>query len=263
MVEATTTRPPVTSPRSTTSRATTTTSSTPAGPTYIVVKGDTLSAVARAAGTTLTALVSANGWADGANHPIFPGDRIVLPAGANTPTTTGATTSTTVATSTTKAPPAASTSVAEQLGGYSPTGEQFGGPQQGSTPPVATPLADGTYLALDANAAGGGVDFTITQAFFGADCDANIGTGEDDCLNGFDTKGPSSTVTLAPDARVSVIYEAGGITSYRITVDELRRLVAGQAPSSDAPSEFTYIPLPFILTVRDGKATTADQRYVS
>ncbi len=48
--------------------------------TYTVVANDTLSGIARKSGTTIQAIIAANGWADGANHRINPGDVITLPA---------------------------------------------------------------------------------------------------------------------------------------------------------------------------------------
>ena len=50
------------------------------GGTYLVVAGDYLTAIAAKTGTTVSAIVAANGWADGADHPIFPGQTIKLPA---------------------------------------------------------------------------------------------------------------------------------------------------------------------------------------
>ena len=67
-----------------------------------------------------------------------------------------------------------------------------------------------------------------------------------------------------PDADVTVMYVPPAvITSYRITASELTRLVAALPPSADAPSDFSYVSFPFILTVRNGVAIAADQRYVS
>jgi LysM repeat protein len=64
----------------TTPAATTTTFDANAGPTYIVVAGDYLGGIAKKVGTTVDAIVAANGWADGANHVIIPGQTIRLPA---------------------------------------------------------------------------------------------------------------------------------------------------------------------------------------
>jgi LysM repeat protein len=72
---------------SSSSGATTTTSATStsagggsSGGTYTVVAGDYLAGIAAKVGTTVQAIVTANGWSDGADHPIYPGDVIKLPA---------------------------------------------------------------------------------------------------------------------------------------------------------------------------------------
>ena len=78
---ATTAPPAATTPATaTTSAETTTTVDAAAGATYTVVNGDYLAGIATKNGTTVDAIVAANGWSDGANHPIFPGDKIKLPA---------------------------------------------------------------------------------------------------------------------------------------------------------------------------------------
>ena len=49
---------------------------------YVVVAGDYLSGIAKKNGTTVDAIVAANGWTDGSAHNIFPGDKIKMPAKA-------------------------------------------------------------------------------------------------------------------------------------------------------------------------------------
>jgi len=61
-----------------TSSGTTTTVASPGG-TYTVQAGDFLSGIAAKTGTTVDAIVKANGWTDGANHVIFPGQVIKMP----------------------------------------------------------------------------------------------------------------------------------------------------------------------------------------
>lgn len=60
------------------SGATTTVVSGPGG-TYTVQAGDFLSGIAAKTGTTVDAIVEVNGWEDGANHVIFPGQVIKMP----------------------------------------------------------------------------------------------------------------------------------------------------------------------------------------
>jgi LysM repeat protein len=62
----------------------TTTTVTPGpGGLYTVVAGDYLAGIAAKTGTTVKAIVSVNGWSDGAAHPIYPGNVIKLPAKSN------------------------------------------------------------------------------------------------------------------------------------------------------------------------------------
>ncbi len=60
--------------------------------TYTVVAGDYLAKIAKSAGTTIQSIVDVNEWSDGQDHPIFPGDTIVLPEGATAPAVTTETT---------------------------------------------------------------------------------------------------------------------------------------------------------------------------
>lgn len=96
-VESTTTVAP-----STTVESTTTVDGGVAAATgsYTIVAGDTLIGIAERAGVSVDDLVAANGWTDGTDHAIFPGDVITLPAGASTPapaTSAGAASTTTAA----------------------------------------------------------------------------------------------------------------------------------------------------------------------
>ena len=47
--------------------------------TYVVQAGDTVSGIANNFDVTGQALAAANGWSDGVNHAIFPGDEIIIP----------------------------------------------------------------------------------------------------------------------------------------------------------------------------------------
>jgi LysM repeat protein len=49
------------------------------GGSYEVQAGDYLAGIAIKVGSTIDAIVAANGWADGANHPLYPGDIIKIP----------------------------------------------------------------------------------------------------------------------------------------------------------------------------------------
>lgn len=69
-------------PEATTPVATSTTFDAASGATYVVVAGDYLTGIAKKTGTTVDAIVAANGWSDGADHVIIPGQTIKLPAKA-------------------------------------------------------------------------------------------------------------------------------------------------------------------------------------
>ena len=66
----------------------------PAPTTYTVVAGDSLSKIADRASTTIDELIAANGWTDGTDHLLLPGDVIQLPAaGASSSPSDGPSTS--------------------------------------------------------------------------------------------------------------------------------------------------------------------------
>jgi LysM repeat protein len=64
----------------TTPAVTSTTFDVASGATYTVVTGDYLGGIATKVGTTVDAIIAANGWTDGVDHVIIPGQTIKLPA---------------------------------------------------------------------------------------------------------------------------------------------------------------------------------------
>ncbi len=68
---------------------------------YTVQAGDYLFGIAQAFGVKAEDIASYNGWTDGIQHPLNPGDVIKIPPGGTTPTTTAGATG---ATETTAAP---------------------------------------------------------------------------------------------------------------------------------------------------------------
>ena len=70
-----------TSTATATSEATATTG-TDGSANYTVQAGDTISGIASNFDVSIDALTAANGWTDGANHAIFPGDTIIIPGPA-------------------------------------------------------------------------------------------------------------------------------------------------------------------------------------
>lgn len=75
------TAPPASSqtPTATSSSAPPTTSKDGAG-SYTIVAGDTVYGIAKKFNTTADALAKINGWSDGIKHPLYPGDKIKVPA---------------------------------------------------------------------------------------------------------------------------------------------------------------------------------------
>ena len=115
---------------------------------YVVVAGDSLSAIAGAAGVSLDALVAANGWSDGAAHLIQPSDVIVLPPGASAPGPQP-TAAITIASPGTGAPTTAVPASGAGTGGYHEVGPEWLLPlaEDGASHPIDDPLADGVYYA--------------------------------------------------------------------------------------------------------------------
>jgi LysM repeat protein len=59
--------------------STQTTIDTSAGGSYTVVANDYLGGIAKKVGSTVDAIVAANGWSDGSSHVLIPGDVIKIP----------------------------------------------------------------------------------------------------------------------------------------------------------------------------------------
>ena len=77
---AITTAPTTPADSTATAVATSTTVGAGEGGTYVVKAGDALSLIASRNGTTVQAIIDANGWADGIDHLIYEGLKIKLPA---------------------------------------------------------------------------------------------------------------------------------------------------------------------------------------
>jgi LysM domain-containing protein len=241
---------------------------------YIIDAGDTLSGIAASYGVTLDELVDANGWTDGADHAIFPGDAVQLPDGAVAVSTTRPAASNGNTTTTTRATGGSATSsTAATSGDYSQTGQMYAGPRLGgSTDAPTNPLGDGVYWVHDAptlSADRSSIVFTIvSQMFFGDACREHFGTTPDACLSDYGGElGETATASMSVGSgSVSVLYLHGGldVEAYRITSQELARLLAGQSPADDAPDDFEYDRVDsYVVTVRDGSVTSADQIWTS
>ena len=72
----------------------------------------------------------------------------------------------------------------------------------------------------------------------------------------------------ADDAETSVISTVGagagsGFEAFRVPPGEFARLAAGSAPSAGAPAEFTWVPFPVLVVIRDGRVAAAHQMFQS
>ena len=158
--------------------------------------GDIPSGIAASYGVSLSELVEANGWTDGANHAIFPGDVIALPDDA-------------VAVSTTR-------------------------------PAVND---DDRNTSTTAGSSG-----TSTS-----------------CLNDIEFETVTGTASMSVGSGTASVLHLDGvdIKTYRISTDELARLLAGQSPADDAPDGYQFGMYPFVVTVQNGAVTAADQIFIS
>ncbi len=123
--------------------------------------------------------------------------------------------------------------------------------------------ADGDYWA-NAIAVGSGrpiIVFEIAQAVFGQTCIDELGAEE--CVDEYAViSEPSGTITVLWDSLRSVTVVAESRQNYAVPGAELASLVGGNAPSADAPADYSYVPYPFVVTVRDGNITDVHQIWV-
>ena len=174
--------------------------------TYVVVAGDTLNGIAASHGLSLSELVEVNGWSDGSEHAIFPGDVIALPEGAVAVSTTRPadnggdddddTTTMTAGSSATTTAPATG-------GGYAATS----GPSlDGLILAVTEPLVDGTYLSNVPSVSGDGstITFELLQ------CPEPYGTAPGRCLDLLDFV-VATTASMRVDAGTASVLLVDGI----------------------------------------------------
>lgn len=139
--------------------------------------------------------------------------------------------------------------------------------QDGKSAPISSPLPDGAYWSWDYVSDGSTVEFTLSQYFTGDACREQFGDGDGACASDNDTLyEPSAKVTMpAGTGSTTVIADNGeaGIDAYRVSPAEFARLVAGEAPASDAPDGFSFQPAAVIVTVRNGEVAAADQVFTS
>jgi LysM repeat protein len=235
--------------------------------TYIVMSGDSLSAIAAAAKISLGELVAANPWTDGAAHVIHPGDVVTLPLGATQPV-----------------PRSTSTTTSDSPGSNSPTsvaGDEMGGyrlvapeallllSDEGISHSVDDPLADGVYYAgtYELTADGSGVRFDLAQFYSTDACIAATDTvpgetvDESGCYGGSVDTSSTAVVTMRLDNDVPVILVSADYKYLEVTANEFARLLKGEPPAPDAPAWFVYQPYwDAMVQIADGKVVRANQR---
>lgn len=186
-------------------------------------------------------------------------------SGASPTTTTAVTTAVTIGPSTSSVPAA---------GLYTPVA--------GPRPPDATTaidprwieangetlagIADGVYWGTPEGVGTSSkqfVDLHLVQAFFDEACTARFGTGDDACNNDYGiVESPAGSFPAFVDARyVSVVDEATK-QNYLVDGPELFALVSGRAPAATAPTDFFFVPFPFLVTVKDGTVISLEQVWV-
>ena len=102
------------------------------------------------------------------------------------------------------------------------------------------------------------MQFVLTQAFFGPACEEELGTDACDGEMGvLDDPSRDIGVTMDGVNPITVVNEQR--ENFAVPADEFVRLVAGEAPSADAPEGFAYQPYPFLVTVLAGNVTAVQQ----
>lgn len=131
---------------------------------------------------------------------------------------------------------------------------------------LGTDIADGVYwgvlVGTFEGAGGEGMSFALSQVFFGEDCTAQFGTGDDVCLNDYqELPEPSGEFPAYVDSLqyVTVADVIDNEVSYLIDGAELYRMASGRPPSAGAPEYWALAPFPYQVTVRDGRVIALEQ----
>ena len=125
-------------------------------------------------------------------------------------------------------------------------------------PAADAPLPAGQYWATATGVDGPAVKFTLAQAFFGPTC--VVALGQDACDGDVGVQDtPSRDILVAPTGVSPLSVVSEDRENFAVPADEFVRLVAGDAPSSDAPDGFAFQPYPFLVTVAAGNVTGIQQ----
>ena len=127
-----------------------------------------------------------------------------------------------------------------------------------AVPDASAALTDGQYWATATGVDGAAVQFVLTQAFFGPACEEELGADACDGEMGVvDDPSREIGVTMDGVSPITVVNEQR--ENFAVPGDEFVRLVAGEAPSADAPEGFAYQRYPFLVSVRGGNVTAVQQ----
>lgn len=267
-----------------------------AGPSYTIVGGDTLSGIAGRAGVPLADLIAVNGWSDGENHTILPGDVITLPEGATVPTPRTTTTAASNSGSGSGSGNSGSGSGNSGSGsgnsgsgsgnsgsgsgnsgsgsGNSGSGNSEGGYRaaspnytEGDTLVVSSPVVDGDYGA-EATSDGTVITFVLGRIVSWETCAEGMTDDEasDACASPplwEPGEGTSISVAGSDLDEVTVINGFDANNVWSVDGEELARLIAGEAPASDAPDGFQFYNWTYLITVAGGDVVAADQQWHS
>jgi len=121
-----------------------------------------------------------------------------------------------------------------------------------------TPLPDGQYWSETVEVTGFRLKFTLSQAFFGPACEAELGAAACTGDHGLRTD-PSRDIVVATAGRAPISVVTDKRQNYAVTSDEIVNLIGGGTPAAEAPEGFTYQPYPFLLTVRTDEVVAIQQ----
>ncbi len=122
-------------------------------------------------------------------------------------------------------------------------------------------LADGTYFVVYNGGETLMPDITVYQVFTDTECETQAAAHGEECLNGYYVPSdPYRDINDLPFASGLFLSVAHGSTmqSYWITPEELVTIRAS-SPSGGAPSDYSFVPFPFMMTVVDGEITRFEQ----
>ena len=157
-------------------------------------------------------------------------------------------------------------------GGYTSLGAGYAGPDlDGSTSPITEPLADGVYWSWDQTVSSDDstITFQLIQQFSGDACREQFGTAPESCASDIAfLDDPTTTASIRVGSGTATVLHgvatAGPYATYRITSEELARLISGEMPADDAPDGFVFDSVDaFVVTVQNGAVTAADQIWIS